>query len=358
MKILVAEEGYGDVIYGGAIVSGFKDLGHHVVHFSWSPFLSESGLLIKRSPLSEFYLRLENKFLCGYMLKRINFRLLEKVSEFNPHLVFIYRGAHITSETISIIRNRYSAVVFGYNNDDPFSDQYPWFYWRHFKKAAPKYSHVFSYRFKNIYDFQSLGLETSLLRSYYRAGNNFPIDTVGSHFECDVIFVGHFENDGRDKALLDLLDEGINVKIFGPEWRRSGLYGELRKRLGYEIDALDMEDYNIAINSSKIAIVFLSKLNNDTYTRRCFEIPATKTLMLAEYTEDLASMFDEDTEAVFFRSTCELRVKIKKLLEQESLIGKIASRGHARVLRDGHEVTDRCKQILSVFRQLNGNASE
>jgi len=346
------------VIYGGAIVSGFKDLGHNVVHFSWSPFLSEPGLLIKRNLISEFHLRLENKFLCGYMLKKINFRLLEEVAHFKPHMVFIYRGAQITSETISTIRDKYKAVVFGYNNDDPFSDQYPWFYWRHFKRAAPKYSHVFSYRFKNIYDFQSLDLDSSLLRSYYRSENNFPTDVLQSRFECDVIFVGHFENDGRDKALLDLLNDGINLKIFGPEWRRSGLYGELRESLGYEIEALDMKDYNIAINSSKIAIVFLSKLNNDTYTRRCFEIPATKTLMLAEYTDDLASMFDEDTEAVFFRSICELRVKIKKLLQNEALIEKIASRGHARLLRDGHEVTDRCKQIISVFRQLNGNVSE
>ena len=48
---------------------------------------------------------------------------------------------------------------------------------------------------------------------YYIKENNFPI-TIDKTF--DVIFAGHFENDGRDKYIKALLDAKINVKCF---WR-------------------------------------------------------------------------------------------------------------------------------------------
>ena len=33
----------------------------------------------------------------------------------------------------------------------------------------------------------------------------------------DVVFVGHFEDDGRDEVFKYLIENGVNLKIFGPE---------------------------------------------------------------------------------------------------------------------------------------------
>ncbi|WGU68927.1 glycosyltransferase [Capnocytophaga canimorsus] len=46
--------------------------------------------------------------------------------------------------------------------------------------------------------------------------------------------------------------------------------------------------------------MFLSKLNNDQYTRRCFEIPACGTMMLSERTPTLQEFYTENEEIVFF----------------------------------------------------------
>lgn len=56
------------------------------------------------------------------------------------------------------------------------------------------------------------------------------------------------------------------------------------------------------INKAKIAIVFLSHINYDSYTRRCFEIPAAKTLMIAPYNDEMASLFIDGKEAVFYHN--------------------------------------------------------
>lgn len=113
-------------------------------------------------------------------------------------------------------------------------------------------------------------------------------------------------------------------------------------------------DYNLAINSAKIALVFLSKKNNNSYTRRCFEIPAAKTFMLSEYTDDLDSMFNECVEAEYFRDKKEMMDKIKYYLKHDDKREKIARAGHERLLRDGHEVTDRAREILRIYKEYFG----
>jgi len=48
-------------------------------------------------------------------------------------------------------------------------------------------------------------------------------------------------------------------------WENSKYYELFKSKIG-EIKPLYGEDYNKTINKAKIALVFLSKINNDTYT--------------------------------------------------------------------------------------------
>ena len=108
----------------------------------------------------------------------------------------------------------------------------------------------------------------------------------------------------------------------------------------------------MAISGTKIALCFLSKLNEDTYTTRNFQIPAMRTFMLSEYTPDLASLYEEGKEAEFFRSQEELVDKVRYYLQHESEREEIARAGHRRVLADGHDVVSRARQFLAVVEQL------
>lgn len=150
-------------------------------------------------------------------------------------------------------------------------------------------------------DYRRLGYNnTSLLRSYYIKEKNFPIPKLPTKKYChNVVFIGHFEDDGREEYIKCLMkDDEIDFHLYGTLWDRSKYAMEIRSRFG-EIKPL-YDDYNLVLNSARIALVFLSKRNNDTYTRRCFEITAARTFMLSEYTEDLDSMFKEGVEAEVF----------------------------------------------------------
>jgi spore maturation protein CgeB len=192
-----------------------------------------------------------------------------------------------------------------------------------------------------------------LLRSYFVRELHHRIPDVGnSPHLCDVAFVGHWEADGREAYIQSLAEErSIKMRLYGTLWQRAPNYGILEKALGIVRSVNDAE-YNLVLNSCKIALVFLSRLNNDTYTRRCFEIPAAGAFMLSEYTDDLNSLFREGVEAEYFRDREELLSKVKYYLAHDDARRKIAEAGHARVLRDGHEALDRAKQILVAYRRL------
>ncbi len=269
MRIQIIEDGYVSHIYGSALKIGFHNLGHEVLVTQWSKevrdklYCRSSGLL---GGLSIVALKIQNKFRFGRYLKEIQQKIINDYLEFRPDLVFIYRGTHVCPRTIDFMKVDGCASVFGYNNDDPFSSDYSFYFWRSYKKCLSLYDHVFCYRKKNISDYASIGISnTSILKPYYVADYNYFIESiVPNHKIYDVVFIGHFEDDGRDEAILKLCREGFVVKLFGTDWERSSNYPELYEYMGSVEPIFD--DYNVVLNRSKIALAFLSKKNNDTYT--------------------------------------------------------------------------------------------
>lgn len=357
-RIFIAADGQGGATHAEAFQKAFHTLGHATHYFQWKNYFHNypyadnypTDSHTRWGRIKSIWYRAQNKLTFGPAVIKLNFDLFRQAKAFKPDIVFIYRGTHVWPRTLKYLKKTTGAKIFGYNNDDPFSPDYPSYFWRHFRRGIPQYDHIFAYRQKNINDYNHLGYtRTSLLRSYHLSGSNIRIipKPTNNAFSSDVIFIGHFENDGRDEAILHLINNGINLKLFGPLWKKSKHYSALEAHMNGPIHPLYAEDYNLALNSARMALVFLSKLNNDTYTRRCFEIPATGTLMAAEYTEDLATnLYAPDTEALYFTSKEDLLAKVQNMLANPTKLEAIAKAGHERLLRDGHEVTDRAKQVI------------
>lgn len=334
-----------------AVYDAFVRLGHQVERFSWHQYFRPVSGLLK--PIDDIVRRAQNKFLFGPLLTRLNQHLIERVRDFSPDVLFVYRGTHIGARTLEKIRKLLpGCTLVGYNNDDPFAPGHPTWLWRHFLKAIPHYDLMLAYRKANIPEFVSAGAkQVELLRSWFIPARNHPVEVSMDDtrdYGCDVVFIGHYEPDWRVACLEEVVRRGWNLRLYGPgyDWdpviRNSP---ELRDQIPVQL--LWGEDYNHALCSSRIALCFLSKLNRDTYTRRCFEIPATGTMMLAEYTDDLASLYLEGEEAEFFRSPAEMAEKIERYLADDTRRRKIAAGGQRRVHADGHDVDSRMRQVLT-----------
>lgn len=357
MKLLLAGDWHSE-LHEKVLSEALKALGHQVVDFKWHKYFTTEGL----GWLARASLRAQNKFLNGPQVKKLNQDLLNLISENGFDAVFVYRGSHLYPETLARAKALSPDAIFiGYNNDDPFSNAYPFWLWRHFVKSIPLYDLVLAYRKVNVHEFRRSGAKrVELFRSWYVPSRNRPVDLTDSErqdFGCDVVFVGHLENDGRLECIDRLVAAGIDMRLFGPpyEWvaplRRAGM-----EHLASKVKLVWGKDYNLALAGAKIALCFLSKMNRDTYTRRCFEIPASGTLLLAERTPDLETLFTEGVEAVFFDSEEDLINKVESLLLDPSVIERISQAGLARVERDKHDVVSRAELLLSWIYDIKEEA--
>lgn len=340
MKILLVGA-FEHPMYAPAFESGFKALGHEVVTIKYNDYLYGNGLV------GSFLTRVQNRFHYGYKLIDYNKDIIQMAEEMKADFVFLYRCYNVWTSTVKKLKEK-SIFVFTYNNDDPFSGIPSEGFYRNFHKILPIADANYVYRKKNIRDYESVGAKNiNILLPYYIEKNNFKEDCEDT---IPVAFLGHFENDGRDKYVKAMVEANIPVTIFnGSDWEKAPLYEEIKSCIQ---PGKRGKDYNHTINECQIAIVFLSKLNSDTYTRRCFEIPATQTLMLSEYTDDLNQMFPADECAVYFRNPEELVAKCKVLLSNPEKIKRIAANGYNRLKELGGSEIDRCRQIVDTYKKL------
>jgi len=350
MKILVVGDWHSD-LHEHEVSRSLIRLGHEVSSFKWFSYFDQSPSRLIQVP--SIFLRLQNKFIVGPLVNKINRDFVSEVIYQEPDLIFVYRGTHILYQSIKAIKLKVpSCKIVGYNNDDPFSPTQPKYYWRHFLKSIPYYDFVFAYRKRNLIEYEAAGAKkTALLRSWYVPDRSFNVQLSASEkllFDCDVVFAGHYEADDRLTSFEEIIKQGYIFRLFGPtkDWaepsKKSRLLGKLAP-----IKMAWGDDYNKALSGSKIALCFLSKLNRDTYTRRCFEIPATKTFLLSEYSDDLASLYKEGVEAEYFRDRDEMLRKMKFYLENPDARKKIADAGFDRAKVSGYDIDSRMKVLLT-----------
>lgn len=361
MRIAVAGDWHSEV-HEEVVAEAFEKLGHEVFRFPWHHYL-KPGADVPFPRLRALSGKVQNRLMAGPSIARINKDFVQFMLSCSPEIVFVYRGTHIARESLLAVKAASPrTVLVGYNNDNPFAEGHPRLLWRRFVSAIPAYDLVLAYRYGNIADFRRAGARRiELLRSWFVPERNRPIELTPAekeHFGCDVVFVGHYEPDGRVEALEEVARQGFDLKLYGPgyDWDPVIRKSRLLKHLA-PVRLVWGDSYSKALSGAKVALCFLSRLNRDTYTRRCFEIPATGTLLMSEFTDDLAGLFEEDREAVFFRSPRELIEKLNLYVRNERLRCDVARRGYERVRRDGHDVVSRMGAVLDWIAEGAGTGA-
>jgi hypothetical protein len=340
--------------YQQAFCESFSKLDYKVTKYSWSNFFwdrDDKGDLISKS----IYHKIQYKFLVGPIITKLNKELINQIEVENPQIVFFYNCQHISHKTFELLKSYKSLKIIQYFNDDPFSKNQTSFLWRHAKKSI-RYSDLnFVFRKKNISDFASAGSKlTKVLLPYYCKKHHYPIlrKAVSKEFKCDVVFAGHYENDGRLEFFEELVKSNYNLKLYGGGWNKILLNRKTSPLFSfYPIKPAIGENYIKAICGSKIALCFYSKINSDSYTSRNFEIPAMNRFLLTESSDELKEIFKDD-EIVFFNSFNDLKDKIDYYLINEKSRIKIENNAYNRVLTGNHEVLDRVIEIDNFIKEI------
>ena len=347
LRILLVGEGRSP-IHEAAWQRGLEAAGCVARRFNWlSRFHSNS-------PLRSILLRAQNQLLAGPALQALNDDLVAQVLAKLPDVVILYRPTHIFATTLRIIRSKApSTLLVSYNNDDPFSQKAPRHLWRHYLDGVPLVDAALAYRPKNLAELRAAGARRAyLLRSYYLPYIHRPVELTESdrqRYQADVSFVGHYEPDGRMDYLAAAAAAFPSFRLFGPDWDRAPSHPGLRRLR--PIQPLSLCEYVKAIQCAKIALVFFSGLNSDSYTRRVFEIPAIGTFMLSQRTAEMEGLFRPGIEAAYFASPEELLNQARRYLADDQGRGKIAALGAAWVREAGHDIFSRMRELTALIKE-------
>lgn len=338
--------------YQDACAAALESLGCRVVRFGWFEDFRHRVPGRIEPVFNSFLKRAQYRLLTGPAVWQVNRRLIRVAQAERPDVVWFYNVRLISPATVKKLREILPDAVFcQYANDNPFSEDAKRGFWRNFIASIPYFHHHFTYRHRNIDDFRRHGSKrTHLLRSYFipEADHPEPPENIPARFKCDVVFAGHYEDDGRVALLEAVSRAGFKLNLFGGGWEEAGtrIGPDSPLRAHFPIAPVTDADYRYAISGAKVALCFLSSLNQDTYTRRSFQIPAMRTCMLSQHTDDLATLYRPDTDAVFFSDERQLLAQLDRLVRDDNLRSAIAESGYRRVLADGHDVKSRMAEFL------------
>jgi len=342
--------------YHDACAIAMEEIGCNVDRFGWF----DDFKYWKEGHTEPFYKsflhRLQHRIQFGPIVYNVTRRLIREAKKKKPDVIWFYNVPLIGKRTLKKLKKSLPETLFlQYSNDDPFSKHGTTFLWRKFRSSIPLFDLHLVYRKHNIEDFKSYGInESYLLRAYFIKEEDFPVplENVPKEFNCDVVFAGHYENDGRIEMLESICEAGYKLNLFGGGWNRALKQLDKNSPLlkFYPIAPVTGDDYRYAISGAKVAMCFLSTLNKDTYTRRNFQIPAMKTAMLSQHTQDLTNLYKADKEAMFFKNKEEMLNKLEILVNDNSLRDAVSEAGYQRVYADGHDVVSRMEMLLDIIR--------
>lgn len=312
----------------------FHDVYHHIFRrakFLYTPVLNKLEYAIRTAPFRR--------------------RLLRVASEWQPDLVFVFKGAELRPADL----HRLSALpnhppLVNWNPDNPFD--YTTFNTNpHLIASIPLYNVYFIWGREIIAPLRLAGAQrVEYLPFGYSPDRHRHMPLTGAErqsLSSQICFVGGYTPE-RARLLEALAD--FEVRIWGPNWRRflkgSPLHGCL---VGDWVYGQEMSKVFLA---AEIVLNFIRPQNDQAHNMRTFEAPAAGAFMLATRTREQLVWLPEGIGAAYFSDVDEMRSKAEYYLSHPEERTRIAAEGHRLITSGGHTYADRMRQLMNVVKGL------
>lgn len=325
--------------------NALRRLGHHVEVFDPSILSSSKsfGHLCDRFNYHTGY-RFIQKSVVKWLTAIVNEKSIIDI-------IWVDGGEFFGRSAIQVLKNCGVPIVL-FNHDDPTGPRdYRRFY--SLRHALPFYDLVTAVRSESVRELSKFcsGKILKIWRTYDEvAHSGEDLIEIPLKFRSEVCFIGTWiRNEHRDEFLLNLINHGIPIAIWGSRWNLSPNWAKLKG--SWRGGALSGEDYVYAIRGSKVCLGLLSKGNRDLHTTRSMEIPYAGGVLCAERTSEHLELYKENVEAVFWGDLSECVKKCNKLIDDENFRESIRNAGHARSILNRVGSENICTDILkAVFK--------
>ncbi len=297
--------------------------------------------------------RLARRVIRPLVVREYNHAVLSQSREFDPDIVFVFKGTFLLPQTVDALR-RQRAIVINY-----YPDPSLYIYGGIIPNAIYKYDYFVTTKKYHLRDLGSRFPEVKLIHipHGYDADLHRPVTLAGgeaNRYGSDVAFVGTWTRQ-KQLVLEELVRKkpDIRLRVWGNGWHHA-VSGPLRPIL--QGKAAHGDEYPKVICGTKVNLAIMSgKIDpehhavGDLTSTRTFEIPACGGFMLHERNEEVRELFEEEKEVVCFASVDELGEKIDYYLKHESERDAIARAGYERCMRSEYSYDDRMRELIGTI---------
>jgi len=306
----------------------FENLGYRVVFFGYRDVIGRGASVVRMAISRSNVLR---QLLKSIPLGKMNDKLIDAVSDFQPSLLLSIKGEAILPHTVRISEQLGVKTALWYPDDPRFFGLV--------KEIAPCYDHVFTASEKAVKLYESIGVDAKYLPFACEPSVHRKVeltDEERKRLESDICFIGVYYPE-RGKIIRKL--RRFNISVYGPYWQyfwrgtKPPVYGEEMVK---------------AFNASRIVLNVHIKDDLPYKTNmRTFEATGCGAFLLTDKPYGLEQLFTPRKELVCYQNEKELVELLQYYLDHEDERVAIGINGQEKAYRN-HTYEHRAKEILAT----------
>jgi spore maturation protein CgeB len=281
------------------------------------------------------------------IFKKINTLLFEKAKQYQPDVIWIFKGMEIFPKTIDQLK-LYGFKVANYNPDNPFIFSGRGSGNENVKNSIGKYDLHFVYD-KSVQKKieEEYSIKTAYLPFGFELSESLYNECILQPEIMKACFLGNPDNE-RATFLKELLRKGIAIDIYGNDWNKfinhpnASLFPPVYGDEFWKI----LRRYRVQLNLMRVH-------NINSHNMRSFEIPAVGGIMIAPDTPEHRIFFENGKEVFLFQNSDECLKKINRVMDLSAdNANKIRNNARHRSISSGYSYKDRAKTVYETFQKL------
>ncbi len=277
--------------------------------------------------------------------KRINAQLIAKANDFQPDVIWVFKGMEIFPSTLQKLKKQ-NIFLANYNPDHPFVFAHRGSGNQNVLEGLPYYDLHLSYSKNILSEIQKkYGIQGEWLPFAYQ-----PVEekvSIPKKDEKRVCFIGN-----PDKIRADFIrflgEQGVPVDVYGHYWEKH-LRGLKNSPIRIHPPVFQEAFQRTAVQY-RVQLNIFRPQNKDSHNMRTFEMPALGCIMLAPYSAEHLILFEENKEAFYYHDREDACRKAKQILglSQEQAF-QVKQNALRRSKESGYTYDDRARHVLEYF---------
>jgi Glycosyl transferases group 1 len=293
-------------------------------------------------------------------VRELTDRLLEKVRDFNPDFVIIYKGYNVTPQALCALRALGTKVINIYPDCSPkvFGEVHANAVGICDLVISTKVFHPPNWRteygYQNQCVFVAQGYDPNL----------HLVESPPAHQTYDIVLVAtcrpYYLRLAMELAAL-LNSSSLRFAIGGSGWQSHA------KKLPPNWSLLGPLVGRSYVNTLRQGKICIAPLSPDAYaggalqrgdedTTRTYELAAARCFFIHQRSPHVSTVYDESTEVPFFSDVDDLATKINYFLRNDDERIAFAKRAQSRVISN-HSLDHRATEIVQILRSIQGSTA-